>query len=324
MFWKVLATDVMGLNNYDNHPKTAKLKPWSEAMFTGPSFSILNYDTDVYDLIKSDLVDLHIADIDHLGPGKVYLTDGGAFESHSVLANTGWNHVPPIKFLPEGIEQELGIPHDSTERVLGGLGLGNQHELIHEADEDILQRFPRLRDQPVGKKGSVATARQQHGVNCPRAAMRLTPFMLHHFLVPPSERFLKTRDIAFTGMVASFSTATTAQVQGLWVAAYFARRLARDPADAVGDEQAMSKLRYEAVLYNRFGRWRYPTDWGSRAPSFIFDAVPYLDLLQRDLGLSPYRKKGPWAEIWHPYGPWDYRSINEEWWKIYGSRGGID
>lgn len=112
------------------------------------------------------------------------------------------------------------------------------------------------------------------------------------------------------------------------MAANFAQRLARrDPADAVGDEQTMSKLRYETVLHNRFGRWRYPTDWGSRAPSFIFDAVPYLDLLhllQRDLGLSPYRKSGPWAEIWHPYGPRDYRSINEERWKLYGSREGVD
>ncbi|KFH40435.1 hypothetical protein ACRE_088970 [Hapsidospora chrysogenum ATCC 11550] len=59
----------MGLHNYDNHHKTAQLKPRSEAMFTDPSPRIRNYDTNVYDLIKSDIVDLHIADI---GPRAIY------------------------------------------------------------------------------------------------------------------------------------------------------------------------------------------------------------------------------------------------------------
>ncbi|KAL6354019.1 hypothetical protein LRP88_12650 [Fusarium phalaenopsidis] len=91
-------------------------------------------------------------------------------------------------------------------------------------------------------------------------------------------------------MVSNFSNIITAHLQGLWISAYFLGRLAKDPTAAVGDEVSMSKLRYETVLHNRFGKWRYPIDWGNRNPSFIFDAVPYLDLLQRDLGLEPHRK----------------------------------
>jgi hypothetical protein len=54
-------------------------------------------------------------------------------------------------------------------------------------------------------------------------------------------------------------------------------------------------------------------DWGSRAPTFIFDAVPYLDMLLRDLGLQTRRKGGVLAELFSPYGPEDYRGVNEEW-----------
>ncbi|KAI0180585.1 hypothetical protein GGR52DRAFT_569325 [Hypoxylon sp. FL1284] len=33
-------------------------------------------------------------------------------------------------------------------------------------------------------------------------------------------------------------------------------------------------------------------EWGSGGPEFIIDAMPYFDLLQRDLGLNPRRKGG--------------------------------
>ncbi|KAJ8121622.1 hypothetical protein O1611_g10054 [Lasiodiplodia mahajangana] len=115
-FWKVLGSDVITLNKYDSHPDTAKLKPWTEAMFTGASFSILNYEQDILELIKGDMIDVHVGEVDHLSPGKVHLADGTEFESDVFLANTGWKHVPPIKFIPEGIEKELGIPHSQTRR----------------------------------------------------------------------------------------------------------------------------------------------------------------------------------------------------------------
>lgn len=138
--------------------------------------------------------------------------------------------------------------------------------------------------------------------------------MLYRFMVPASERFLKTRDIAFTGVLSNFSNPINAHVCGLWISAYFNGQLNNDPGAAVGDEEALARVQYETVLHNRFGKWRYPTDWGSsRPPSFIFDAVPYLDMIQRDLGVKHLRK-GSWlAEMWSPYLPPDFRTINEEW-----------
>ncbi|PHH88866.1 hypothetical protein CDD83_6956 [Cordyceps sp. RAO-2017] len=73
LFWKILGNDVMSLNKYDLHPETAKLKPWIGAMFVGNSFSILNYECDFFELVKSGKVKIHIDEIDHLSPGKLLL-----------------------------------------------------------------------------------------------------------------------------------------------------------------------------------------------------------------------------------------------------------
>lgn len=50
---------------------------------------------------------------------------------------------------------------------------------------------------------------------------------------------------------------------------------------------------------------------------FVFDAVPYMDLMMRDLGLQPNRKQG-WKDVWQPYGPADYRGCVDEWVEKHG------
>lgn len=323
-FWGILGGDVISLMKYDDHPKTAKLKPWIPAMFTGTSFSIYNYDTDFFELVKSDLVDVHISEIDHLSPGKVHLVDGTELPSDAMLAHNGWKHVPPVKFAPEGIEKEMGLPHIPDESGTAPFDdLANQKQLLDRVDQDILARFPRLKDQPVWNKQYVPLT-DQKGIECQKDEVTpytpMTPYMLYHFLVPPSKRFLRSRDIAFVGIVGNFSNVITAHLQGLWVSAYFSGKLAVDPAACVEDDKSMDQLRYETMLQNRFGKWRYPVDWGSKAPSFIFDAVPYLDQLQLDLGLARHHKASWWSEIWDPYGPEDYRRINEAWLEKYGPK----
>lgn len=324
-FWNVLGRDVLALNQYDSHPETAKLKPWIPAMFTGTSFSILNYETDFFELARGDKIKIHVGEIDHLSPGKVHLADGTEFDSEVLLANTGWKHVPPIKFLPEGIDKELGLPHQPTSTAsTGDPDLANRQDLVARADREIFARFPRLKNQPVWNKTYVPLT-DQKGITADDDEVTpckpLTPFMLYRFLVPPSARLLETRDVAFVGMVSNFSNVLTAHLQGLWVAAYFGARLEIDPADAVGDDKTMEKIHYETVLHNRFGKWRYPTDWAAKCPSFIFDAVPYMDLLLRDLGLDVHRKNGFVAEVWSPYGPEDYHAVNAEWLSKYGRDG---
>ena len=72
---------------------------------------------------------------------------------------------------------------------------------------------------------------------------------------------------------------------------------------------------YETALFNRFGRWRYPMGYGARFPDFVFDGIPYFDLLLSDLGLPSWRKGWSWlGELFGgSYGQADYRGLVAEW-----------
>jgi hypothetical protein len=319
-FWSILGNDVLTLNKYDAHPETKKLKPWSEAMFTASSFSILNYPTDVFDFVRNGTVKVHIADITHLSPKTVHLSDGTALETDAMICATGWKHLPPLKFLPEGIDKELGIPHTPGEEPLF------TPDMVDRADKEILTRFPRLKQQPVQNKNlkplldsDGITTKEKINPSTP-----LTPYTLYRFMVPPSARLLAKRDIAFAGVLMNFSVSLMAHAQALWINAYFDGKLspsvippsltdAATAEDAKKDAKTIEEVRYETVLYSRFGKWRYPAGYGTRFPDFVFDALPYVDLLVSDLGLPIYRKKGWLAEATEPYGPEDYRRLVEEW-----------
>ncbi|KAG8410951.1 hypothetical protein J3459_016776 [Metarhizium acridum] len=314
LFWKILASDVLGRCRLDSHPETRKLKPKLNAMFVGASFSILNYDTDFFDLVRKKRVKIHIADIERLSPGKVHLSDNTCFESDSILVHTGWKRVPPIEFLPEGVDAELGLPYQQK-AGLDAESLRRNEAVLEKADREILSRFPSLQDQPQCLKNYVPLSNVPGVVRAgtPTENDNLTPFMLHRFIVPPSPRFLRHRDIAFCGMVTNFSTPISAHVQSLWIASYMSDSLSRDATRNLLQPGALDELQYQTVLVNRFGKWRYPVDWGNKAPSFIFDAVPYYDVLLRDLGLAFRRKRGLLSELFEPYGPEDYSNTTIEW-----------
>ena len=52
-FWGILVDDLITLNSYDKHPETKNLKPWSNPFFLGSSLSILNYETNFFDLVRN-------------------------------------------------------------------------------------------------------------------------------------------------------------------------------------------------------------------------------------------------------------------------------
>ncbi|KAK2036988.1 FAD/NAD(P)-binding domain-containing protein [Colletotrichum somersetense] len=316
-FWNAIGNDVIQQNGYDSHPKTAKLKPWIPAMNVGTSWGLFNYPTDHWEVIKGDNVDVHIRDFDHLSPGKVHFTDGTELKADVLFAHMGWKRLPTIKFLPEGIEGELGIPHFPSEHSSVD-NLASQKSLRAQVEEEILQTFPILRNKPVWNE-KYQPLTEHEGIDAQGELTPYTPlepWMLYQFMVPATKRFLRTKDIAFVGLADNFSNPINAHIQGLWISAYFSGRLASSAmavAAEAADENALSALQHDAMFHNLFGKWRYPIDWGHKTPSFIFDAVPYFDMLLQDLGVKNHRKSGFWSEIWSPYRPGDYKNVNEEW-----------
>ena len=286
-------------------------------MFTASSFSILNYPTDFFELIENGSVKIHIGDITHLSSRTIHLSDGTSLDTDALLCATGWKHVPPLKFLPEGIDKELGIPHTPASPNEPTF----TEDLVAKADEEILSTFPRLKDQPVQNKNLVPLldSKGMSTTDAINPSTPLTPYTLYRFIVPPSPRFLQHRDIAFAGVMMNFSVPTIMHAQSLWITAFFDGNLpssviptlAQNP-DTEELTKELERVRYETVLYSRFGKWRYPCGHGSQFPDFVFDAMPYVDVLLGDLGLNKYRK-GAWlAEATEPYGPEDYKDLVAE------------
>ena len=296
LFWGVLKNDIITLNEYDKHPETAKLKPWIDLFWIACGLGILNYRSNFFDFVKEGKITVHLADISKLSEKSIHLTSSkeGNFTitADALICATGFQFIPSVTFLTENGEpidaSAMGIPHYSD----------SDNDLVEAVDQEILARFPRLKDQP-SPNPALKPLHDSHGVKAPNR-----PYVLYRFMVPPA--FINDRSIAFTGSLTSICTVLVAQSQALWLTAYFGQKLKQK----LDDE---SKVKREALLHARFGKWRNPGGGGSLWPDFAFDSIPYVDLLLADLGLNGRRKGGILKEYFEPYGTKDYIGLVEEW-----------
>ncbi|KAF5024577.1 hypothetical protein F66182_3340 [Fusarium sp. NRRL 66182] len=273
-FWKALSSDVISANGYDSHPELAKLKPWHSAFWIGSGLSILNYDSPLFDLVKEGKIRVHIDDIESLEPRRAVLKSGSVLDTDAIICSTGWKKESTIKFA----EDELGLPY-STE---------TKRALSQEADAKVLSLYPGLKNQPE--------------LNV--KAKEANPLRYYRFMVP--SRMVKSRDLAFAGMISTVSTATCATIQGHWIAAFLAGKIDRIPSSEEG-------ITAEIMLHTQWGKWRYPCGYGADLPDLVFEGLPYCNMLMKDLGLETHRKSSRFQELTSPYLPADFRGLVDEW-----------
>ena len=302
LFWFVLTKDVETVLALDMSLGTRKLKPRTSPFWQGSTVSILNYEDDFYDLVRSGKIEVHISDVDQLLENSVRLGNGTELNVDAIMTATGWKHTPPIKFLPFGVENDLGLPdHQSaSEREL---------ELEKLANAEILDRFPILKNAPTPP--ALNAMSRQHFSH---------PWRLFRFIVPPA--FVSSRTIAFTGMLFTVRTPTIAEIQALWITSYFdgtidiekcLKHFSATKSRRFEDSSLYIRVLWDTMLMTQFGILRHPHGVGDRNPEFMFDALPYFDLLLGDLGLKKRRKNGWLAEITEQYLPEDHGGIVGEW-----------
>ncbi|KAL6715393.1 hypothetical protein ACLMJK_006354 [Lecanora helva] len=319
-FWKILANDVITLNGYDKHPETKKLKPWTPPFWVASSLSILNYPTNFFDHVRNGNIKVHIADVDRLSHKTVHLSTGESICGDAIICSTGWKPCSTIKFRPEGIDKRLGMPQTRPKP--------SPAETARElkADATILERLPRLQNQPVrsSDRRALTDLRALDAQDHPALAKgeEEEPYRLYNFMVPPA--FINERTIGFAGALMTVHTVMVAEAQALWLTAYFGQGLASDRQQRQQQQSGLANghtkpefdidaVTNKTVLHSRYCKWRYPIGYGLRFPDFVFDVVPYMDMLLQDLGLVSRRKKSRWAELFHPYGPQDYQGMVDEW-----------
>ncbi|PYH84593.1 dimethylaniline monooxygenase [Aspergillus uvarum CBS 121591] len=285
-FWEGIRKDIIDENGYRKEECLQHLEP-IESLFWSARVGILNYPTDIHDYLRTGQVTIIRKDISHLsGPGTVVLADNTKLQTDALVAITGWKLAQSVKYKPDGLGSSLGIPSRNPSEKDQSLWC----RLDAEADEEILGRFPYLRDPP-----SAIPYKQD-----------VSPFRLYRGIAPPSLAANGDHSIAYMKMVHSTSNMIIAECQALWVYAYLNGKLSLDKTEVY----------HQTALLSRYGKHRYPCGFSAWYPEFVYDAVPYADMLLSDLGLNPWRKATLKKEVLEGYTIHDYRGINQEWLEI--------
>ncbi|KAI0526590.1 FAD/NAD(P)-binding domain-containing protein [Xylaria bambusicola] len=312
-FWTVLDLLAMATTGY-NDTRLELLRPWVSTFWMGNSLSIHNYESDWFEFARKGQIVIHHADVVSLGGGTAQLSDGSNLRVDALVCCTGWNCTPPIKFEPEGISEEIGLPRKvkSYQKDLDGQRDQDLRSWVHA---QIRARCAQLGFVPRRTLPEDGESQARHSLY-PKFHSNKTialddseaPYRLYRFIVPASPRFLKLRNIGFIGMHRSVHAVIVAQAQALWLAAFF--------EDGLREKLDSQVVYREAVLHTEYERLRRPRESGGSGASFpdlVFDSIPYTDLLLEDLGLEILRKRTLWENIVQPHLPVDYRGLVEEW-----------
>ncbi|ETN42241.1 uncharacterized protein HMPREF1541_04182 [Cyphellophora europaea CBS 101466] len=325
--WTIIDRDVVERSGYDKHPETAKLKHRYPAVWYACALGILNFDTDFTEYVRNGTIKIYEDDISHLSSGTVHLTSGTSLPSSALVCSTGWDHRPSINFVPASLPTELGLPSSSSPI---------SPALTARADAEILRSLPWLVENcpPTLNPNFRPLPTTDPTTKTQTDDTRTQPYRLYRFLAPPTHVGPHNPDptVAFVGFTWAVGTCMLAQVAALWVTAYLGGQLPQQqplapPSAPTGnnasdhakaEQQRQERVLYETALHTQFPRWRYPLGFGHRFPDMVFDTVPYVDLLMRDLGLETRRKKG-WGPVrwyrewWEHYSVKDYVGVVGEW-----------
>ncbi|KAK2478759.1 hypothetical protein H9L39_08133 [Fusarium oxysporum f. sp. albedinis] len=124
---------------------------------------------------------------------------------------------------------------------------------------------------------------------------------------PPKCHTLQAKGLTIP-LVSPHGTASTANIiiaetQALWAYAYLNGMI----------DMNKDKVYQETALSSCYGRLRYPCGFSAWYPEFVYDTVPYADMLLRDLGVRSRRKRIATQEVFSGYTIQDYKGINREW-----------
>lgn len=288
--------------------KTKILKPDQSLLWHGTQASSLNYDQDFYQLVRDSQVSIIRGNITRLDIDSIILEkrsgeadsvklDHQSIKADAIVCAIGYDYSASVCLEPSFKRIFWGCPVDSSEDSI-------HPNLDTRAGQELLSRFPILHDAPSQLE----------------RLPRKTPWRLWRFIAPPSQVATgKRRNLAFLNAITSYQTTIKAELTSLWTYAYLFDRLqVKTPTE----EEAS----YEAALWSRWGKLRAPYGMQGKLADFLYDAMPYYDLLLNDLGLNSWRKGWGWfGEVFgRCYEVKDYENVKAEWIEAERRRKSVD
>ncbi|KAK4497508.1 hypothetical protein PRZ48_011959 [Zasmidium cellare] len=308
-FWDNMGNDMLTQAGFKSHPSLKALWPDGGFFDIATSFAALNYPTDILDFVKSGQVKVYREDVSHLSNHTVHLANGTALPSNALIASTGWHWQPTLRFKDTHLHSDIGIP--TADLTPSQKSFWNAWDA--KTDAEIMSSFPYLATRPHPPNPNETP--KSNPYEAPTATdlekkPDYTPLRLYRTIAPPGLSARNDRTLAFVGFGLNISHTMKSELTGLWIYAYFHDLLTIDPYRHMGSD----KIHYETSLMVRWSTRRHTYGWGQRFPDFMWDGVPFNDLLLADLGLEGCRKGGSWwREAFEPYEHGDYAGLTEEW-----------
>ncbi|MCJ1404896.1 monooxygenase [Xylographa trunciseda] len=249
------------------------LKPDTPIFWQNDSTGV-NQRPDFWDVIAQK-VKVYRQDVVKLNGSSIILTKDKILADVLICA-TGW--LPSYhSFVDKSLAHDLGLPTSADIEAKP-----EWEALDATADEEILTRFPRLKNPPPHHSSSQTSS----------------PFRLYKYMLSTSPAY---HDILFLGHIAVGNNFRAAEVQALWATAYFDGHLHVPSQAEMENEVAMGVAwcRRRYLTKGELGHWLY------------YDLVPYTDALLKDVGVKGHRKTEA-GDFWKPCVAQDLKGVVEE------------
>ncbi|KAK6515276.1 hypothetical protein TWF506_007620 [Arthrobotrys conoides] len=248
-----------------------------------------NYDTSLYDRIRSKQIEVIRETITSLEGTNITLVSGESFTTDAVIFATGFKTT--IQFFSEDLSMRIGLPSTKyTEEYLGKWG-----HLEAEADKRVYKANPVLLSAPKPPPYFLSDP----------AAGKLR---LYHHIIPTDPEFLDG-SLVILGSFSAASTLQSAMILSLWAAVYMFGKMELPPQDEM-EKVAAYEIRMHQI--------RSP-GMVNDLPWVSFDFVAFSTMMLKELGLNPWRKKGWYDELLQAYTCHDYGDLAKEWVELHGT-----
>ncbi|KAH7311406.1 hypothetical protein B0I35DRAFT_438023 [Stachybotrys elegans] len=225
--------------------------------------------------------------IGNIKDGQALLQSGSAVQADYIVSCTGWGD--HFGMFDEEHKALLGLPSytgkPNPETITESIDWA-KHDTA--ADKMVDEKLPFLA-QPPHVQWSLDPQKQKR-------------WRLYRRAIPISLAEKGDRSLAILGQIHTVQTPLVSEVQSLWAILYLLGDI------DLPDSETMAE---EISLWNAWTRKRY-LHQGQKFPYSLYDFLPYIDSVFKDLGLSSRRKSNSIAEFLSPYHPSDFNGFVDE------------
>ncbi|KAI9655991.1 MAG: hypothetical protein M1821_005052 [Bathelium mastoideum] len=291
IFWDFVAYLSDKHAGYDKGDHVAGLRPEIDGKSVFWANSGLGVVTlpDFWSTIHKGDVSIVRDELQTLEKSTMHFKSGRSADADFVVMCTGWGD--HFAMFDDEKKTEVGLPvkaKRSFEKDPAPLDR-DWRTIDHEADKSVDRKLPFLAKGPE----------LDHVLPMKFPQRR---WRLYRRVVPLALAEKGDRSLAILGQIHTVQTPLVASVQTFWAILYLLGELELPHGDAMVQEIAE---------WNAWTRKRYVSQ-GRKFPYSLYDFLPYVDTLCKDLGINPRRKPNMIAEYISPYKPEDYNGMFEE------------